>query len=118
MAVAEQSQRSSTAFRARGESPEAVRLRVKRWRIAHPAGVRAIRWRRGGQAVLIEDWWAAALLADPCAYCGGASDQIDHVVPVARGGDSTADNLAGACKSCNSSKHATPLLLFLLRESR
>lgn len=30
---------------------------------------------------------------------------IDHVVPLARGGTHTADNLRVACKSCNSRKH-------------
>lgn len=40
-----------------------------------------------------------------CVYCGSAEDiTIDHVVPRVAGGRSHADNLATACRSCNSSK--------------
>ena len=40
-----------------------------------------------------------------CAYCGveGATT-VDHVVPVARGGDDSESNLVCACVSCNTSK--------------
>lgn len=40
-----------------------------------------------------------------CAYCG--SDRqitVDHVVPIARGGKDSADNVVPACKTCNCSK--------------
>lgn len=57
------------------------------------------------------------LWGDPCSYCGGAAGQIDHIVPLARGGDSSAANLTAACGSCNASKNATPLLHFLLRRA-
>jgi hypothetical protein len=43
-----------------------------------------------------------------CVYCGDALTLaafcIDHVVPLARGGTSAAENLAAACSSCNASK--------------
>lgn len=41
-----------------------------------------------------------------CAYCGarGVALQCDHVVPVAKGGGHTDDNLVTACKPCNQSK--------------
>jgi 5-methylcytosine-specific restriction endonuclease McrA len=39
-----------------------------------------------------------------CSYCGQPADTVDHVFPVARGGDSHWLNLAPSCKSCNSSK--------------
>lgn len=41
-----------------------------------------------------------------CRYCGerGKRLECDHVFPVARGGDSTPDNLAAACIQCNRSK--------------
>lgn len=41
-----------------------------------------------------------------CAYCGttfGPFD-LDHVVPVSRGGEDTESNLVVACASCNRSK--------------
>jgi hypothetical protein len=40
-----------------------------------------------------------------CQYCGATHDlTLDHVIPKSRGGRSTWDNLATACKSCNSKK--------------
>lgn len=49
-----------------------------------------------------------------CAYCFTApSVAQDHIVPLSRGGAHTIDNIAPACKSCNSSKGARPLIAFL-----
>jgi 5-methylcytosine-specific restriction endonuclease McrA len=43
---------------------------------------------------------------DRCFYClkSGIVLTVDHVIPVARGGRSTLDNLVLACTRCNSSK--------------
>jgi len=51
-----------------------------------------------------------------CRYCGKLcrfpfvhgdkrSATLDHVVPIAKGGDHSLDNLVTACLSCNSKKH-------------
>ncbi len=40
-----------------------------------------------------------------CIYCGSAEDlTIDHLTPLARGGPHQQDNLAVACRRCNSRK--------------
>ena len=39
-----------------------------------------------------------------CQYCGRHADSIDHVVPRSRGGRDVWDNLAAACRPCNSAK--------------
>ena len=39
-----------------------------------------------------------------CQYCGNHADSIDHVVPRSRGGRDIWDNLAAACRPCNSKK--------------
>ena len=40
-----------------------------------------------------------------CVYCGCAENlTVDHILPLSRGGDSEIDNLATACRKCNSSK--------------
>lgn len=45
-----------------------------------------------------------------CVYCGSGNDlTLDHVVPRSKGGSHFPENLACACRSCNSSKKATPL---------
>lgn len=45
-----------------------------------------------------------------CQYCGAkapdAKLEIDHILPIARGGDSSTDNLITACKECNIGKGA------------
>lgn len=58
--------------------------------------------------------YEAIIRKDPCAYCGGPAGEVDHIEPLKRGGSSEWDNLGPACRSCNSSKHATPLLAYLL----
>lgn len=41
----------------------------------------------------------------PCAYCGGENvTQVDHVIPLSRGGTHDRANLVPACKSCNMDK--------------
>jgi hypothetical protein len=48
-----------------------------------------------------------------CEYCqtsewlSGLPCEIDHIVPRAKGGPTTADNLCLACASCNGYKRAT-----------
>ncbi len=39
-----------------------------------------------------------------CQYCGGPAESIDHVIPRARGGQHSWDNVVAACRKCNSSK--------------
>lgn len=47
-----------------------------------------------------------------CAYCLKKLDapEMDHVVPLARGGAHAADNVVPACSQCNSSKRDRSLL--------
>jgi 5-methylcytosine-specific restriction endonuclease McrA len=59
--------------------------------------------------------WLRIIRKDPCSYCGSYENpQFDHVVPITAHGGLGWENLAAACKSCNSSKQARPLLLWLL----
>lgn len=48
-----------------------------------------------------------------CQYCGACAPdvllEIDHIVPLAEGGDSEITNLLTACKTCNLGKGARPL---------
>ena len=46
-------------------------------------------------------------LKDCCAYCGLALNgfgEVDHVIPVSRGGNSFPSNLTLACRTCNRDK--------------
>ncbi len=50
-----------------------------------------------------------------CTYCGRRPPwtelQVDHIRPVAEGGETHADNLVAACVDCNSGKGASDLLI-------
>ena len=39
-----------------------------------------------------------------CVYCGELSEEIDHIVPISRGGTNDDNNLVAACMACNRSK--------------
>jgi len=39
-----------------------------------------------------------------CLYCGEASESIDHVLPMSRGGLSVTENCVPACLGCNGRK--------------
>lgn len=44
-----------------------------------------------------------------CAYCGcDGKMQMDHVVPISKGGSHSVGSIVPACKRCNVSKHAKP----------
>jgi len=51
------------------------------------------------------------LYAQPCIYCGSRiSVEIDHVLPISRGGRHSIGNLAPACMKCNRSKNAKTVM--------
>jgi len=39
-----------------------------------------------------------------CIYCGNEATEADHIIPVAKGGTDTMDNLVAACKKDNGTK--------------
>ncbi len=63
--------------------------------IKRPANTRA--WRETRQAVLARAGYR-------CYRCGNFATQVDHVIPVSRGGSSAEGNLAAICGHCNASK--------------
>lgn len=63
-------------------------------------------------------WWKQKKSQGICHYCGNRfkPDELtmDHVVPIARGGESTKNNIVTCCKECNAKKKlATPVDLLL-----
>lgn len=60
----------------------------------------------------------ARLYRQACAYCGSReSIQLDHVIPIARGGTHSIGNLISACSSCNASKGSLTITEWRKRES-
>ncbi|MGE4560234.1 MAG: HNH endonuclease [Desulfobulbus sp.] len=59
-------------------------------------------------------WWQQKTSSGTCWYCGKKVGYhnltMDHVIPLARGGRSTKDNLVPCCKECNTKKkNALPI---------
>ena len=56
-------------------------------------------------------WWQQKTSTGTCWYCGqkvGFKNlTMDHVIPLARGGRSTKDNLVPCCKECNIKKKSS-----------
>ncbi len=57
--------------------------------------------------------YVSILHGDPCVYCGGPCEHIDHIVPVNSGGMLEVENVTASCARCNARKSSTPLLHFL-----
>lgn len=97
--------------RRRSVSPEAFIAQAQRRRArkfaAPGSGVTAKQWR----AVLDGSLGI-------CAYCNTRAPlTMDHIEPLASGGDHDSLNIAAACDRCNKSKGAIPLLVWLARRA-
>ncbi len=78
------------------------RERVRRWR--ERLGLSATEWRDLSNAIRQRDNYT-------CAYCGSQEESmhVDHVLPLIQGGTNDPENLATACKACNSGKSGRTL---------
>ena len=97
----------------------AAALETIGWIEVLDAGIRIVRERRGEPLFIVgvdrprlgASAWIRLRFAvfkrdgHRCVYCGSTERiECDHVVPVARGGRNTFDNLVAACFGCNRSK--------------
>jgi 5-methylcytosine-specific restriction endonuclease McrA len=107
----------------RQANPERYKQQMDSWRERnldkHNENARRRRARlRQAKTGLVRDKDLKRLLSASCAYCGADDDiTIDHVVPLARGGDHTIGNFLPACKSCNSRKKDLFITEWRKRES-
>lgn len=59
------------------------------------------------ETTLTKEQWKTILnhFGHKCVYCGSAKRiEMDHVIPISKGGKHIAGNVVPACRSCNSSK--------------
>jgi len=66
------------------------------------------RWKKLRLRILARD-------AYTCHYCGDTANEVDHIVPLKRGGSDDTDNLVACCRSCNIRKKDTSVGVFLAR---
>ena len=70
--------------------------------------------RRAG-GVISRDQWLELVSVGKCAFCGSSSNlQVDHIIPIARGGTSVPENLQVLCAQCNQSKGAREKPMFAI----
>lgn len=48
--------------------------------------------------------WLSSHMSDLCSYCGKKSNEVDHKIPLSKGGLHVLDNLQRVCKYCNLAK--------------
>lgn len=97
---------------------EKVRAAGRAWEQRNKAQLAAKASRRRGVPLTPEALdFLPVLLADPCVYCGQPATSLDHIDPIARGGDGDLTNIAPSCGRCNSAKRDLPLLQFLIRKA-
>ena len=93
------------------ENRDQIRARKRAYAKAHPAcNLQKAHTRRARKAVngvnLVSVAEIAAIVAMPCAACAAPGpSEVDHIVPIARGGAHTIGNLMPLCRSCNRSKN-------------
>ncbi len=81
-------------------------LRSASLMLAVPSVIRLLRYVRVPHRNRVPLTRAALMRRDNflCAYCGGAADTIDHVVPRSRGGAHVWENCVASCTRCNHRK--------------
>ena len=98
---------------------EKVRESVRKANAKNRAGVSARQLKRRGllrgPGLSGAEWRElVASYSGLCAYCASKAPlEVEHIVPVSRGGEHGPENIVPACLSCNRQKHAKPLLVFL-----
>jgi 5-methylcytosine-specific restriction endonuclease McrA len=102
------------------ENREAVRRQKREWAARNPEKVRALnvikRGRRKNAAgsFTSEQWIARLEYHENCCYYCGASGkmEIEHRIPLSRGGTNWPSNLVPACGPCNRRKSSKTELEF------
>ena len=53
-------------------------------------------------------WWKQKIQSGICNYCEKKFDPkeltMDHIIPIARGGESVKNNIVPSCRDCNQKK--------------
>lgn len=105
----------------RDANPDKVFEHRKTWRqnnkekIANYAMARRVKLRENG-VFEISEKELLKLYSSPCFYCGKiAKIELDHVIPVSKGGTHSIGNLVPACKSCNMSKTDNFLVVWKMK---
>ncbi len=117
------------------KDPETYALNQTRWRKARIArnpelhrtkssaygeARRARELAAPGRGVTKDQWLEiVALVGRRCEYCNRQTPPtMDHIDPLARGGEHDVDNIAVTCRKCNASKRDNSLLVWLAKRKQ
>ena len=114
------------ARKRRAANPEPFNVACRKWQRTHRAAgrIKVKRYKASKRGAAgshtLAEWivlcWASAWR---CFYCGVMLGEKtateDHKIPLSRGGSNYIDNIALACRSCNSSKWTKTADEFLAR---
>jgi 5-methylcytosine-specific restriction endonuclease McrA len=64
--------------------------------------IRRGRIKQNAKQISTKEW--LKLSTKDCTYCGQPGGEVDHIIPLARGGSHSIGNLTSSCRKCNSSK--------------
>lgn len=73
-------------------------------------------YQKGNGLFLVSDLEISKLQSNPCFYCGNAGGEIDHVMPLTKGGTHSIGNLVPCCRTCNSSKNNQLLIVWKIKK--
>jgi hypothetical protein len=68
------------------------------------------RWKKLRLRILARDGYT-------CSYCGDVANEVDHIIPLKRGGSDDPDNLVACCRTCNIKKKDQNVGVFLAQQS-
>lgn len=62
--------------------------------------------KEGAEGVITVEFYDS-IINNPCAYCGqsGLPMELDHRVPISKGGSNHPENVHAVCRYCNKAKH-------------
>jgi len=81
-------------------------FRAERLTVPEPSVVRLVRYVQIPRQyrVAVNRRTVFARDGSRCQYCGGAAENLDHVIPRSKGGPHTWENVVAACRRCNTRK--------------
>lgn len=104
-------------------NPESYKRSKNKWRLENPEKFRSLKQKRRAKirengTFVISSKEIKRLYESSCFYCGSDNQiEIDHVIPISKGGRHSIGNLVSACKKCNRSKTNKYLVKWRLKAS-
>ena len=70
--------------------------------------------KKGNGVFTISNKFMKNLYNSPCVYCGASEEiEVDHLIPIVKGGRHSEGNLQPLCKACNNEKRAKLWIEFI-----